>query len=174
MLDDDADSVSIILTKVIDYEKSEDWMKHSHPWVGCRGRSNFRYSLYIHDLGEELHPIVRLAKEKAFKLDVEAKIGSATQETIPCDLSVLDIQCDSAMISAFYRYGGRFILRLYESKGNNSRIKIKSFLKLDSIEAVDFFGSPIERNQIVVSDDGYTFQTDLIPWEIINLAFNVN
>lgn len=171
MFDEDEDTISIILTRVIDHEVSEDWMKHSHPWTDCRGKHNFKYSLYINGEGEDLYQVMKLAKEKAFKPEVEMKIGCADEEILPCKLSILDIQSDSAVISVLYSEGDEYILRLYEAKGKSLGLKVKSFKKFGSVTAVDFLGNPVERNNIIVSDDNYVFETVLKPWEITNLVY---
>jgi Alpha-mannosidase len=171
LLDDDS-NVSVILTKAIDYEKSTDWMKHSHQWINCEGRSSFKYTLYMHEREEDLYKIAKLAREKAIKIDAEAKLGSLEKAVIPISLSMLDIQGDSIIISVFYKCEGRYILRFYESSGKISNVKIKSYRKLKNVSPVDFFGNMISREAITVSDDGLNLETVVRPWEIVNLAID--
>lgn len=171
--DENAGAVSVILTRVFDYKNCSDWMKHSHPSVDCRGRNHFKYSVCMNVKEEELYSVMKLAKEKAFKLDVTTKLGQLDGVSYPCDLSMLDMLGDSVMISAFYKEGDQFILRVYEGNGKKARLKIKSYVKLDSVRAVDFLGCPVDRNEVILSSDGCIFETDISPWEIVNLALTI-
>lgn len=170
MADEYNGCLSIILTRVIDVENQEDWMKFSHPSMNCKGRHYFNYSLYFIDSEEDLLSLVKLSREKTCSLETEVKLQSSKHELFAEEQSFVDNRSDSAIISAFYKVEDKYILRLYEAKGESSSLKIKTCKKLNCVTAVDFLGRYIERNEIIIGEDKYTFETLLKSWEVINLV----
>lgn len=100
---------------------------------------------------------------------VEVFLCCGGKEILPSAQTMLDVQSNSAVISAFYKDEDRYIIRLYEAKGRNSSLKIKSFKEFSSVAAVDFLGNPVQHDKIYY--DKYVIETALKPWEILNIGF---
>jgi len=170
MLDEDNESISIILTRVINNEESKDWVRHSHPYNKCAGKHNFKYSLFVHGEDDGLMDVTRFSRELAAKLEPEAVIGGNPEgRYLPDKLSILDIKSESAVVSAFYNEDNRYILRIYEAKGIESKIEVKSAVTMDTVAPVDFNGNIVKRGSVDFSENKSSFSTILKPWEIINL-----
>lgn len=72
-------------------------------------------------------------------------------------------------VSAFYRDGVNYILRLYESEGATAQAAIALPFSAASAREVDFNGVQRTRK---ISVAGKTVQIEMKPWEIVTLAVN--
>jgi alpha-mannosidase len=147
-------------------------MKYIHPSSECRGRNNFKYSLYIHNEQEyNMDSVIRYAKGKIYKPDVGIKLGYDHEGSFSNECSMLTIEGEAVLVSAFCMDDGKYLLRLYETKGESNRVVIKPFYKFRVVNTVDFLGSPLKRDGMIIDQDIGSIEIVLKPREIVNLAF---
>jgi len=166
---DKENTVSTILTRTFDLNKSSDWVKGIHSYSECIGKNNFKYSLYIHNPDDEgMIPVTRLAKEKAMKLETHAVFGKYSFEKVAKEKTFFNIDCPSAIVTTIYKERESFIIRLYEGSGKSSRLKVGTFSEIKTVTLVDFLGNYVDSGLMTVSDGNRLFETTLRPWEIVN------
>lgn len=89
--------------------------------------------------------------------------------TAPEQETFLELSSSTVQISAFYRSGNRYLVRLYESAGQKESTVLKSAFPISSAEEVDFNGNVLGKT-LSVSDN--TIRFDMRPWEIKTIAFS--
>lgn len=133
------------------------------------GEHRFDYQFLLHSGDWKSGGVVRRALEarnpiRPVFLELE-KVPA--QRTLGENHGFVKVAGRQIQLSAFYREGRSYIVRLFESEGANAQGAIELPFRATSVREVDFNGVPRERK---LSAAGKTVQIEMKPWEIVTLA----
>ena len=133
------------------------------------GEHRFDYQFLLHSGDWKSGNVVRRALEARSPIRpvfLEQQRIPA-QRTLNEEHGFVNLTGQQVQLSAFYREGGSYILRLFESDGTNARAEIALPFHAASVREIDFNGVPRARK---ISSAGKTVQIEMKPWEIVTLA----
>jgi alpha-mannosidase len=134
------------------------------------GLQHFSYTLLLHTGDWRQGNVVRRALEArhpilpVFPNHPELPEGRQA----PQEKSFLELKSSTVQISAFYRSGDRYFVRLYESVGQKEEVTLKFISSISSAEEVDFNGERLSK-PVLISNN--TLRFAMKPWEITTIAF---
>jgi alpha-mannosidase len=148
---------------------STDWERLVTSARAGIGRHQFDYQFLLHSGDWNKGSVVRRALEARHPiLPVFPDHPKLPQErTLPEEKSFLSLSPSTVQLSAFYRDGNRYLVRLYESAGLRAKVSIEFPFRVPSAEEVDFNGSRRGKSLTVL---GSTIGFDIAPWEIVTVA----
>jgi len=164
--DDEANHLDHILLNSINHSHGWEENVNKSSFTG-KGRHEFHYSTLFYegdwkdaDLPRQADQLIHPAfGRKPYQ-------GDSAKPLMPKG-SWLSIDPDNVYLSAFYRQGDRYILRLYESHGMAANVKVRLPWEPLEVHCVDFEGNSMATP---VSANGHELQLELGEWQICTLS----
>lgn len=149
----------------------QTWERLITPAREGTGRHEFDYQFLLHSGDWRSGQVVRRALEARFPLlpYFQAELKPPVERRLPEEKSFLKFQ-GGAVLSAFYRDGKRFLLRLYEPAGVQASVSVLLPFVPANVREVDLIGGDRARK---IGLSGSTLALDLRPWEIVTLAIQM-
>ena len=116
----------------------------------CFGAHTFSHRLILEDAGIREDEMYAKAQEVRTPDRIIRQQDSSKDRGLPLAKSFLSSEKDNIRISAFYQEGGAYILRLWESKGEDIRAEINLPFEPKSAVVTDFIGNTDSKKQISI------------------------
>ncbi len=133
------------------------------------GEHRFDYQFLLHSGDWKSGDVVRRALEARNPIRpvfLEQQRLPA-QRTLGEEHAFVNLTGPAVQLSALYREGRTYVVRLYESNGAGAQATIALPFAAASAREIDFNGTPRPRR---ISTAGKTVQIQMKPWEIVTLA----
>jgi alpha-mannosidase len=132
------------------------------------GKHIFDYQFLFHEGGVQEANVVRQGLEARHPIVTVNPnwMRPQSERNLAVDSSFLKISPANVQLSAFYKEGGKQIVRVYESSGNEGRATIDLPFIVGQAHEVDFNSAPIQR---MIEKNGKTIVFDIRPWEIVTV-----
>ena len=133
------------------------------------GEHRFDYHFLLHSGDWKNGNVVRRALEarNPIRPVVLERQRIPAERTLGEERGFMSVTGPQVQLSAFYREGAGYILRLYESEGSKTQAAIAFPFHATAVREVDFNGVRRPRK---ISVTGKTVQLEIEPWEIVTLA----
>ncbi|MBN2883896.1 MAG: hypothetical protein JXN10_10225, partial [Clostridia bacterium] len=152
--DKNGDSISAILTRTFNFDLCKDWMKETHQYNECMGKSTFRFSvLASHDFDySKVYGTYKLLKNPPENITIKKVPNTNCGYSPP-----MEIISESCFISSLYINKGSTVLRVFNSSDKPDKITVKSSKRIISCRTMDFQYKtsdrtyPLEFNDLSIS-----------------------
>ena len=165
----DANVLGHFLLMTIPPAAADNWERFVTPAREGKGTHQFDYQILLHSGNWKRSHAVRRALEARTPIRAvhpnRRKVPS--RRRLPEQRSFLALEPETVQISALYRAQERYMLRVYESAGANTRVSVELPFAVSSAWEVDFNGNPLPK-RVEVARDKVSFQ--IKPWEVVTLA----
>jgi len=161
-------SISAILTRTFDLSKCSDWMKDTHHYHECIGKTNFRFSVQAGGNSEKptiIKSYRELRHSPIYIRNTKGHVNKATYQP------PLEIKSDFCVLSALYKNNGTIIVRIFNTTDRSDNLEIISKRIIESCRPVDLMHRNITRNIGLICND-YSVCTELAKYEILTLSFD--
>jgi len=160
--------ISAILTRTFNLAKCSDWMKDTHHYHECIGKTNFRFSVKVGGNSEKPSIIKSYRELRHSPIQVKFPAGEVNKTIYH---PPIEIKSDFCVLSALYKDKGTTIVRIFNTTDNNDNLEIISKRIIKSCRPVDIMHRNITRNTRITYDD-YSICTILGKYEILTLSIN--
>ncbi|MBP1994285.1 glycoside hydrolase family 38 N-terminal domain-containing protein [Paenibacillus eucommiae] len=147
--------------------------KHTHPSLDGKGIHHFKYHMYVPEEKEKFAEVSRFSKMKTQRVDTVPKYNDESVQRLQQAQSFVEIDCEHVIVSGFYMEDNKILLRLYESEGRSSTIRIRTHFNFTRARVVDFVGD--DRDPLWLTDDidGRYLSCSMKPWQIVTMQFEI-
>ncbi|MFH1007902.1 MAG: glycosyl hydrolase-related protein [Candidatus Latescibacterota bacterium] len=169
--------VSLFLHRMIPITSMElgpldEWAEHCDPHLEGTGIHHFNYAMFFPESGDAFSGIARFAGAYAQPLEVARRypFGAGTHQAL--HRSFIELNRENILVSAWYRTGDDFILRLFETDGKETCLQIACSLDIRDAVLVDLMGNAMAYGDIAVDPAGRTITLQVKPWQIITIRLS--
>ena len=150
---------------------TRSWWRFTTPAAEAVGRHNFDYQFLLHSGDWKSGDVVRRAREARHPILVVHRDHPllASGQVLPEERSFVKLSPATVQLSAFYRQGGRYVARVYESSGAPARATLELPVAVGSARETDFHG---EQRGKKITPGKQSVQFDIAPWEIVTIEIS--
>jgi hypothetical protein len=145
-----------------------DWERFCNHYMEGKGRHLFSCCLMPHQGDWKQANIPRAALEVDYPLRSVNRNSRAklSETTLPEKHSFMECSPDHVLFSSLFSSQGKWIIRLYESKGESASVRLVLPKRFSTARETDFNGRPLAK-QITLEPNGA--RLEMKPWEIVTL-----
>ena len=170
-------SVSILLHRLIPLRNMvfgpfDKWVEHCQTNMEGKGKHNFRYSIYFAGNKNCFSDIARFSKQNAQPLEVVRKHNFYTEINAESSGAFIKTDRENVIVSAFYKTGENFILRMFETDGKETLLKIQFEFDFNGAALIDFSGNQTDNSRIKFNRENKTIIVNVRPWQIMNIQLS--
>ena len=166
--DSKSQSISAILTRTFNLSSCTDWMKDTHPYNECIGKSHFKFSVMVNDRFS--FPDICKCYRNLRNMP-EHVMHSGGEYGINEYEPVFDIDSDYCMMSAMYMEAGKVLLRMFNTAGTEDTLVIHTTVKIKGCFPVGLTGTPMDISDSLICSE-FSVHTKLKGHQILTLAFD--
>lgn len=144
--DTERDLIAHTLHRCMPLHNKAGWVQNIHPSLEGKGKHSFAYSLYVAAEEGKYGELAQYAKSRVHPLETAPVMyraaGDGAGGGASLHRSFLSTNAEHVLISAFYKEGEDYIVRLYEAEGKPAALEIAFPVRLEEAERVDLLGNP--------------------------------
>lgn len=133
------------------------------------GRHSFEYQFLFHEGDWKAANAPRRALEALHPLLPVSQNEVDASPSLPEERSFVSVSPAAVQMSACYREGKRWMVRLFEGSGEQAEATLRLPFRVAAAQEVDFHGGPRRRQMAV---NGSELRLQIKPWEIVTLALS--
>jgi len=118
------------------------WEKDITEKIEAIGVHKFKYSITFQHGNPETHKLSEILKSNPFVIQ---RLPKLRENILNEKNSFIEIGCDNVILTAFYKEGNNFILRLFETSGNDTEIELNLFFNFKKVFATDILGNELKQ-----------------------------
>lgn len=173
--DTERNTIAHTLHRCLPLHNKLGWVRNIHPSMEGTGEHRFAFSLYVGEEDGRFVELAKLAKSRAYPLEIAPVMNAAARSGPDLNFSFLAVNADHVIVSAFYREGEDYLLRLYETEGKSAALEVALPVVVRQAEKVDFLGQPAAGEVRVSAEGGRgVIHADVTPWQIVTLRFRTD
>ena len=140
------------------------WEKDITEKIEAKGVHRFNYSILFQKGKIETYKFSEVLRNSPFVLQ---RFSQFKDKILDKTNSFVEIKPENVILTAFYREGESFILRLYEPEGKEKGIEIKFNFDINNVDITDILGEKIDKEFQL---NGNKIKINLSRYEIITLS----
>lgn len=175
--DADRNLISHTLHRCMPLHNKVGWVRNIHSSLEGKGRHGFAFSLYVAAVEGKFAEVAQYAKSRAYPLETAPVMYRAAGKGTNLDSSFLSTNAEHVLVSAFYKEGEDYIIRLYEAEGKPAALEVALPVQLEEAESIDFRGKHagvVRLEAGGASGDGSVIYADIRPWQIMTIRFRTS
>lgn len=172
--DPERNTISHTLHRCMPLHNKAGWVQNIHSSLEGKGEHGFAFALYIAEDEEQFAELTKFAKSSAYPLETVPVLYRAPGGGLDMNRSFLATNKEHVIVSAFYKEGDHYIVRLYESEGKSADLEIALPVRLKDVEMIDFLGKTAGEVHSSPDGAGTVIHAGVKPWQIVTIRFGTD